>query len=155
VIVGACASTTSPSGSPAAFAPPSAQPSTASQSPTPSPTPRAVAAIKIGDPYLLIDNPTNRVLTEAFSFSFDVAGKRVESAMSGREIRQDGKLVGLVLLLEFGDLKMTPAIFDAAAHGAADSAKGQIAFSTILGKRVAFVTTPTRHSAWSATGTRS
>ena len=140
LIVGGCTNSTSPTGSMASSATPSARPST-SLPPLASPTPRAVASLKIGDPFVLVDNPKNRSLTETFSFSFDVDGKRVESAMSGREIRQDGKLVGLVLLLEFGDLKMTPAIFDAAAHGAADSAKTQIAFSTILGKRVAFVTT--------------
>jgi hypothetical protein len=140
VIVAGCANSTSPPG--IASASPSAAPTTAASLPPPaSPTPRAVAALKIGDPYLLVDNPKNRALTESFSFSFDVGGKRVESAMSGREIRQDGKLVGLVLLLEFGDLEMTPAVFDAAAQEAANSAKGQVAFSTILGRRVAFVTT--------------
>ena len=139
LVVAGCANSTSPTGSPEPSST-SARPSTPPP-PLASPTPRAVAALKIGDPYVLVDNPKNRSLTEAFSFRFDADGRQVESSMSGREIRQDGKLVGLVLLLEFGDLKMTPAIFDAAAHGAADSAKGQIAFSTILGKRVAFVTT--------------
>jgi len=141
VIVGACASTTSPSGSPAASAPPSAQPSTTPVPPTPSPTPGPIAAIKIGDPYALVDNPKNKSLSGDLAFSFDVAGKRVDSTLKGREIRQDGKLVGLVLVVEFGDLRMTPAIFEAAAHGAADSAKGELSFSTILGQRVAFVTT--------------
>jgi len=141
VIATACASSTSPSGSPAAVATPSGQPSTASPSPTSSPTPGPIAAIRIGDPYVLVDNPKNKSLSEDLAFSFDVAGKRVDSSLKGREIRQDGKLVGLVLVLEFGDLRMTPAIFEAAAHGAADSAKGALSFSTILGRRVAFVTT--------------
>jgi hypothetical protein len=65
VIVGACASTTSPSGSPAAAAPPSAQPSTAS--PTPSPTPRAAfvttadatfGLFSHGDTVVMVGGPT-------------------------------------------------------------------------------------------------
>jgi hypothetical protein len=67
VIVGACASTTSPSGSPAAFAPPSAQALTASQSPTPSPTPRAAfvttadatfGLFSHGDTVVMVGGPT-------------------------------------------------------------------------------------------------
>jgi hypothetical protein len=141
VVAAGCANTANPTGSVAASASASAQPAAASLPPLASPTPRAVAALKIGDPFVLVDNPKNRSLTDAFSFTFDVAGSRVESSMSGREIRQDGRLVGLVLLLEFGEVKMTPATFEAAANAAAESAQGQIAFSTILGKRVAFVTT--------------
>ncbi|MEA2546413.1 MAG: hypothetical protein QOI09_1686, partial [Chloroflexota bacterium] len=107
----------------------------------PSASPDAAAAVLIGTPYLLVDNPKNKVLTESFAFRFDVAGQLVESTMSGREIRQDSTLVGLVLVMNFGGLKMTDDVFDAAANATATNSGGKVAFTTILGKRVAFVTT--------------
>jgi hypothetical protein len=147
LIVAACASSPAPTAKPTA-SPPSAVGSTA---PLPSPSssaagnpnasPDAAAAVLIGTPYLLVDNPKNKVLTESFAFRFDLAGQHVESTMSGREIRQDSTLVGLVLVMNFGGLKMTKDVFDAAANATATNSGGKVAFTTILGKRVAFVTT--------------
>jgi hypothetical protein len=143
VIVAACGSGPSPVAKPTA-SPAAVIASTAplpSAASNPSASPDAAAAVNIGTPYLLVDNPRNKVLTESFAFRFDVAGQHVESTMSGREIRQDSTLVGLVLVMNFGGLKMTKGVFDAAANATATNSGGKVAFTTILGKRVAFVTT--------------
>jgi hypothetical protein len=142
LIVAACGS------GPSTTATPTASPAAAIDSTAPLPSVAsnpsasdAAAAVLIGTPYLLVDNPRNKVLTESFAFRFDVAGQHVESTMSGREIRQDSTLVGLVLVMNFGGLKMTKDVFDAAANAAATNSGGKVTFTTILGKRVAFVTT--------------
>jgi hypothetical protein len=141
LVVAACESSPTPTAKPTA-SPPAAAGSTAPlPSPSSSASPDAAAAVLIGTPYLLVDNPKNKVLTESFAFRFDLAGQHVESTMSGREIRQNSTLVGLVLVMNFGGLKMTKDVFDAAANATATNSGGKVAFTTILGKRVAFVTT--------------
>ncbi len=108
----------------------SAAPSaSAALAPTPVQTTDAVAAI------------LNKALTDSFSFAFDVADRHIESKMTGREIRQDGALAGLVLVMTIDRLTMTRDVFNAAAHAAADSAGGKVAFKTISGEWVAIVTT--------------
>jgi hypothetical protein len=118
----------------------SAAPS-AALAPTPVQTTDAVAAIEIGAPFVLSTNPLNKALTDSFSFAFDVADRHIESKMTGREIRQDGALAGLVLVMTIDRLTMTRDVFNAAAHAAADSAGGKVAFKTILDEWVAIVTT--------------
>jgi len=138
------------SASPTASVPPSqgvtgspeAAPSlSAALAPTPGQTTDAVAAIQIGDPFVLSTNPLNKALTDSFSFAFDVANRHIESKMTGREIRQDGALAGLVLVMTIDRITMTRDVFNAAAHAAADSAGGKVAFKTILDEWVAIVTT--------------
>ena len=120
----------------------SAAPSaSAALAPTPVQTTDAVAAIEIGAPFVLSTNPLNKALTDSFSFAFDVADRHIESKMTGREIRQDGALAGLVLVMTIDRLTMTRDVFNAAAHAAADSAGGKVAFKTISGEWVAIVTT--------------
>ena len=109
--------------------------------PTPIQTTDAVAAIEIGAPFVLSTNPLNKALTDSFAFAFDVADRHIESKMTGREIRQDGALAGLVLVMTIDRLTMTRDIFNAAAHAAADTAGGKVAFKTILDEWVAIVTT--------------
>jgi hypothetical protein len=146
LIVAGCGNGPVVSASPTASAPPS-QGATGSAAPpaalapTPIQTTDAVAAIEIGDPFVLSTNPLNKALTDSFSFSFDVADRHIESKMTGREIRQDGALAGLVLVMTIDRLTMTRDVFNAAAHAAADSAGGKVAFKTILGEWVAIVTT--------------
>ena len=119
---------------------PSATPS-AALAPTPVQTTDAVAAIEIGAPFVLSTNPLNKALTDSFAFAFDVADRHIESKMTGREIRQDGALAGLVLVMTIDRLTMTRDVFNAAAHAAADSAGGKVVFKTILDEWVAIVTT--------------
>lgn len=111
--------------------------------PTPSPTPDPLTALQIGAPFVLSTNQLNKALTQSMEFRFDVAGRHIQSTMSGREIRQAGALAGLALIMTFDRITMTRDIFNAAAHGAADAAAGKVAFSTILGERVAIVTSKT------------
>ena len=152
LIVAGCGNGPVVSASPTASAPPSqggagsaapsAAPSaSAALAPTPIQTTDAVAAIEIGDPFVLSTNPLNKALTDSFSFSFDVADRHIESKMTGREIRQNGALAGLVLVMTIDRLTMTRDVFNAAAHAAANSAGGKVAFKTILGEWVAIVTT--------------
>jgi hypothetical protein len=120
----------------------SATPSaSAALAPTPVQTTDAVAAIEIGAPFVLSTNPLNKALTDSFAFAFDVADRHIESKMTGREIRQDGALAGLVLVMTIDRLTMTRDVFNAAAHAAADSAGGKVVFKTILDEWVAIVTT--------------
>ena len=130
------------SASPSQSATGSAAPSaSAALAPTPVQTTDAVAAIEIGAPFVLSTNPLNKALTDSFSFAFDVADRHIESKMTGREIRQDGALAGLVLVMTIDRLTMTRDVFNAAAHAAADTAGGTVGFKTILGEWVAIVTT--------------
>jgi hypothetical protein len=141
-IVAGCGNTTNVTPGPTAAAPTTAASGApASPSVTPVATPDVVADLEIGDPYELVSNPVNKALTASTSFRFDVADQQVESTMTGREIRQGGKLVGLLLVMQFDGLTMTPAILDAAANGAAKNADGAVSFATVLDHRVAFVTT--------------
>jgi hypothetical protein len=63
--------------------------------------------------------------------------------MNGREIRRDTKLVGLVLVMKFSGIRVSPQVFDGAAKGAAANAAGTLTYSTISGHRVAFITSKT------------
>jgi hypothetical protein len=148
LIVAGCGNSPVVSASPTASVPtsPSATGSAAPSAsvalgPTPVQTTDAVAAIEIGAPFVLSTNPLNKALTDSFSFAFDVADRHIESKMTGREIRQDGALAGLVLVMTTDRLTMTRDVFNAAAHAAADSAGGKVAFKTINGEWVAIVTT--------------
>jgi hypothetical protein len=110
----------------------------ASASPSASPATDVATGIQIGAPYVLTGNPGSTALSG--TFNVDVAGKRVEALMNGREIRQDSKVVGLVLVMKFSGTTITPQFFDLAAKQAASNSDGKVTFSTILGNRVAFVT---------------
>jgi hypothetical protein len=145
LIVAACGNGPVVTSSPTASPPPpesttGSPPLSIALAPTPSPTPDPLTALQIGDPFVLSTSQLNKSLTQGFEFGFDVAGRHIQSAMSGREIRQGAALAGLALIMTFDRLTMSRDIFNAAAHGAADAAAGKVAFSTILGERVAIVT---------------
>jgi hypothetical protein len=110
----------------------------ASASPSASPATDVATGIEIGDPYVLTGNPGSTALSG--TFNVDVAGKRVEAIMNGREIRKDSTFVGLVLVMKFSGITITPEFFDLAAKQAGSNSDGKVTFSTILGNRVAFVT---------------
>jgi hypothetical protein len=65
---------------------------------------------------------------------------KVEETITGREIHQRTKLVGLVLVLEFNGFPMSTAAFEGGARGAAATSGGTLKYDTILGHRVAVVT---------------
>lgn len=143
---GPTASTTAlstPSASPIRAATPSPKltpvPTADPQSPSPEPKPDTAADLKIGVPYKLVKNDTNTSLTA--SFAFDIGGQHIDATMNGREIRRDGALAGIVLAMKFSGFPMTREVFDGAAKGAANNTGGKLSFATILGNRVAFVTT--------------
>jgi hypothetical protein len=121
--------------SPAASVPPAGS---AAASPSASPATDVATGIEIGAPYVLTGNPGSTALSG--TFNVDVAGKRVEALMNGREIRKDTTVVGLVLVMKFSGNTMTPQFFDLAAKQAAGDSGGKVTFSTILSNRVAFVT---------------
>lgn len=135
---------------PATPTPPPTQRPTPSPVATPSPTPAAsptkvpepetellVAKLRIGAPYELVANPGNKALTA--SFSIDVAGTHIDAIMHGREIRRGRTVVGVAFVMEVSGMKLTRQTFEAEAN-----ATGRATFSTILGQRVAFVTTQTK-----------
>lgn len=146
LIVAACGATPSvtasgtptSTASPTASVAPSVSPST---SPSASPATDVATGIKIGAPYVLAGNPANPALSG--TFNVEIAGQRIEAVMNGREIRQDAKRVGLVLVMKFGGIPMSRQIFDAAANREATNSGGKVVFSTILGNRVAFITSTT------------
>ena len=142
----------SPTASPNAAATPSParslSPSPVPSYPTPtrapaSPTPAidAASGLKIGSPFRLVANPANSTLTA--SFSFNVATVHVEETMTGREVWQRNKLVGLAYIIEISGVQMSRTMFDRAAQGAANATQGNLTFTTILGNRVAFIATKT------------
>ena len=90
-----------------------ATPKPTTPKPTPAPPAEAAATLKIGAPYRLVANRANLALTG--SVTLDIAGQHIEERISGREIWQGTKMVGLALVLEFDGVKMTPAIYDAGA----------------------------------------
>jgi hypothetical protein len=156
-VVAACAGAAnapaSPSASPTPVPSPTAVPTprptpvptpvpTAKPTPTVAPTPtakaEAAAALKIGAPYKLVANPANKQLSA--TITINIAGQQVTEIISGREIRQSGKVVGLVLVLEFQGIPMNNAVFEAGADGAARNINGKLAYTTILGARVAMIT---------------
>jgi pyruvate/2-oxoglutarate dehydrogenase complex dihydrolipoamide acyltransferase (E2) component len=159
VTVAGCSSAAAPDSAnpPASLAwlataePTAARPATPSPVPTPTPTPSATPTaepdpvedagwdVQIGAPYKLVDNPANGALKA--SFSVDVAGQHIEAAMSGREIRRSSAMVGAALKVEFTGMSMTRQVFEASAKGGATSSGGRLSYTTILGKRVAMITT--------------
>jgi hypothetical protein len=148
---GSAAAPISPTASPTAAVTPSPTPSrshvpsypTPTQAPA-SPTPPpldAASGLKIGSPFRLVANPANSTLTA--SFSFNIATVHIEETMTGREVWQRNKLVGLAYVIEISGVAMTRATFDRAAQGAANTTQGKLTFTTILGNRVAFIATKT------------
>ncbi|HEY8801026.1 MAG TPA: hypothetical protein VIM20_10550, partial [Candidatus Limnocylindrales bacterium] len=140
----------SPTASPNAAATPSParslSPSPVPSYPTPTRAPAsstpaldAASGLKIGSPFRLVANPANSTLTA--SFSFNVATVHVEETMTGREVWQRNKLVGLAYIIEISGVQMSRTMFDRAAKGAANATQGNLTFTTILGNRVAFIAT--------------
>jgi hypothetical protein len=110
-------------------------------SPTPAPTPSLIASLKIGSPYELVFNPANPALSG--SFSFQMGSVTVSETLSGREIHQRTKLVGLAYVLEIDGFPMNDAAFEGGARGAAANSGGTLTYTTILGHRVALVVAKT------------
>ena len=126
--------------------------------PTPAPTPRPTpavqptpksaptsqsdpaAALKIGSPYKLVANAANPALNT--SIVITVGGTQVTETITGREIKNAGKLVGLALVLQIKGVPMTKAVFEAGAQTAANNAKGKLTYTTIGGQRVAIIAAP-------------
>jgi hypothetical protein len=106
--------------------------------PTPAPAAEAIATLKIGRPYTLVANPANPALKG--SIAFDVSGVHLVETITGREIWEGSKPLGLALVLEFQGIKMSAAVFNGGAQGAANSTGGTLTFTTILGTRVGIVT---------------
>jgi hypothetical protein len=118
-----------------------------SPSPTPTPKPsasqetatRAVDKLKIGSPYTLFYNPANQAL--GATFNIQIGTVNVSETMSGLEIRQRAKLVGLLYVLEMDGIPMSNAVFEGGARGAAANAGGTLTYAKVLGKRVAYIVT--------------
>jgi hypothetical protein len=124
-------------------------------SPTPSPTPRPtptkaplptptavpspgfIDTLKIGSPYELVYNPSNQALSG--SFDFNMGSVTVTETLSGREIHERTKLVGLAYVLEFDGFPMNDAAFEGGARGAAATSGGKLTYAKVLGHRVAYV----------------
>jgi hypothetical protein len=134
--VATAAPTPTPSPSPVPSRPPSPSPS-----PTPAPSASAIQALKIGSPYTLVDNPANTALNASFNFS--MGSVVVTETISGREVRQHGKTIGLVYVLEMDGVPMSSAVFEAGARGAAANSGGKLTYGTVLGHKVAYVVTKT------------
>lgn len=137
----------SPTPSPTAVATPTPSPKPTPKptarptpSPTPSPAPDAAAAIRIGTPYTLVPNPLNPALSG--TFTMDMAGIKVVSTLSGREIMLDDQLVGMVSVIVYDGLDVNDEMFEGAANGAAANVAGKVSYTTILKQRVAVVTAP-------------
>jgi hypothetical protein len=108
-------------------------------SPTPAPPASAIDALKIGSPYKLVFNPANTALSA--NFSFQMGSVNVTETMSGREIHQRGKAVGLAYVLEFTGIPMSDAVFEGGARGAAANTNGKLTYGKVLGHKVAYVVT--------------
>jgi hypothetical protein len=61
--------------------------------------------------------------------------------MSGREIHQRAKLVGLAYVIEFTGIPMNDAAFEGGARGAAANTGGKLTYGKVLGHKVAYVVT--------------
>jgi hypothetical protein len=92
--------------------------------PTPAPSASAIETLKIGSPYVLVFNPANTALSA--TFSFQMASVNVTETMSGREIHQRAKLVGLAYVIEFIGIPMNDAAFEGGARGAAANTGGKV-----------------------------
>jgi hypothetical protein len=108
-------------------------------SPTPAPPASAIDALKIGSPYKLVFNPANTTLSA--NFSFQMGSVNVTETMSGREIHQRGKAIGLAYVLEFTGIPMSDAVFEGGARGAAANTNGTLTYGKVLGHKVAYVVT--------------
>jgi hypothetical protein len=106
-------------------------------SPTPVPSVSAIAALKIGSPYRLVPNPANTTLHA--EFTFQMGAVKATETMTGREIHQRTKLVGLAYVLEFDGIPLNAAVFEGGARGAAANVGGTLTYSKILGHRVALI----------------
>jgi hypothetical protein len=73
----------------------------------------------------------------------DIGAAHVTETISGREIRANGKLVGMALVLRIAGVPMSDAVFEGGAKGAANQTGGKLSYTTILGTRVALVAAPT------------
>jgi hypothetical protein len=65
----------------------------------------------------------------------------VTETLSGLEIRQRGKTVGLAYVLELDGVPMSNAVFEGGARGAAANSGGKLTYGKVLGKKVAYVAT--------------
>jgi hypothetical protein len=115
-----------------------------SQSPSPpiptlAPPVSAIETLKIGSPYVFVFNPANTALSA--NFSFQMGSINVTETMSGREIHQRGKIVGLAYVIEFTGIPMSDAAFEGGARGAAANTGGKLTYGKVLGHRVAYVVT--------------
>lgn len=137
----------SPTPAPTATAVPTPRPTplptptpTASPTASPSATPvaEAVAAVKIGAPYKLVANPANKALSA--SIEITIAGQHITETITGREIHKGGSVVGMLLVLQFHGIPMNSTVFEGAAKGAANTVGGKLAYTTILGWKVAIIT---------------
>jgi hypothetical protein len=156
LLVGACSAgvpaTTEPTPAPAATPritfPPRPTPlptATPAPTPTPDPEPTPVAnstdlasSLKIGKPYRLVDNAANKALTG--SFKLDMGGQHIEAAMNGREVWSGSSLVGAAIVMRFTGYPVTSAMFEGAARGGASNVNGKVSYATVLGTRVAYIT---------------
>jgi hypothetical protein len=120
---------------------PSPSPSAVLPTPTVAPTPGFIATLKIGSPYELVDNPANQSLRG--SFNFQLGSVNATETLSGREIRQRTKLVGIVLVLSFDGIPMNNAAFEGGARGAAGTSGGTLTYAKVLGHRVAYIVAKT------------
>jgi hypothetical protein len=133
--------TPSPTRTPTHSPVPSHSPSPRPPSPTPAPPASAIETLKIGSPYELVFNPANTTLSA--NFSFQMGAVNVTETMSGREVHQRGKMVGLAYVLEFTGIPMNNAVFEGGARGAASNTQGKLTYSTVLGHKVAYVVAKT------------
>lgn len=106
-------------------------------SPTPAPTAGLIDTLKIGSPYVFVFNPANSALSA--NLSFQMGSINVTETMSGREIHQRGKIVGLAYVIEITGIPMNEAAFEGGARGAAANTGGKLTYSTVLGHKVAWV----------------
>ena len=158
-VVAACSGTAlAPSATstvaPTATLRPTARP-TARPTPTPSPRPSvaaptpvptdAAAALKIAAPYTLTANASNQQMSG--NVAFDIGSVHLTETISGREIRTNGKLVGMALVLRIAGIPMSDAVFEGGAKGAANQTGGKLSYTTVLGTRVALVTAPSATAA--------
>jgi hypothetical protein len=122
---------------------PSAMPTPTRALPTPTvaPSPRFIDTLKIGSPYELVDNPANQSLRG--TFTFQIGSVNAIETLSGREIRQRTKLVGVVLVLQFDGIPMNNAAFEGGARGAAATSGGTLTYAKVLGHRVGYIVAKT------------
>ena len=69
-----------------------------------------------------------------------MGGQHVVETISGREVRQGTKMIGVALVLKIDGVRMSRQIFDGITKGLANQMGGKVSNTTILGTRVAMVT---------------